>query len=348
MEFLIEYGLFLAKAVTVLVVIVFVIGAIFSQAGKSGAGAASQNKGHIAIEKLNEQYDDYQETLEQAVFSDEAQKKQKKQRKKQAKLEKKQSQEKPHVYVLEFSGDVKASEVENLRQEVNALLTVLKKGDEVVLNLESPGGMVHTYGLAASQLSRIKASGATLTVAVDKVAASGGYLMACVADKIIAAPFAIIGSIGVLAQVPNIHNLLKKYDIDYDIYTAGEHKAPISLMGEITDKGKKKLNEELEETHELFKQFITSNRVQVPIEKVATGEVWYGQQAIEQKLIDAVETFDDYLLNLRQSHDIFHVSFLQKRSLQERIGFSAASSISHLISKLWDKEQATQIFQSSK
>lgn len=347
MEFFIEYGLFLAKAVTVLVVVVVIIGAIFSQASK-GSGGASQNKGHITVQKLNDQFDDYQDILEHNTSCEAHLKKLQKQKKKQAKLDKKQANEKPKVYVLQFEGDVRASAVENLRQEINALLTVLKKGDEVVLNLESPGGMVHTYGLAASQLSRIKQSGATLTVAVDKVAASGGYLMACVADKIIAAPFAIIGSIGVLAQVPNIHNLLKKYDIDYDIYTAGEHKAPISLMGEITDKGKKKLNEELEETHQLFKQFITTNRVQVPIEKVATGEVWYGQQAIDQQLIDALETFDDYLINLRNSHDIFQITYEQKRSLPERIGLSAAFSVSHLVNKLWDKEQATQIFQSSK
>lgn len=347
MEFFIEYGLFLAKAITVLVVVVFIIGMIFAQASK-GSGGAHHSKGHITVQKLNDEYDDYQELLEHSIISEAGFKKLQKQRKKQEKLEKKQAVEKPKLYVLSFEGDVRASAVENLREEINALLTVLKKDDEVVLNLESPGGMVHTYGLAASQLSRINQSGAKLTVSVDKVAASGGYLMACVADKIIAAPFAIIGSIGVLAQVPNIHNLLKKYDIDYDIYTAGEHKAPISLMGKITDKGKQKLNQELEETHELFKQFITSNRAQVPIEKVATGEVWYGQQAIDQQLVDAIETFDDYLLNMRHSHDIFQISYEQKRSLQERIGLSAAFGVSHLFNKLWDKEQATQIYQNSK
>ena len=140
--------------------------------------------------------------------------------------------------------------------------------------------MVHTYGLAASQLHRITRAGIPLTVSVDKGAASGGYLMACVANTIIAAPFAIIGAIGVLAQIPNFNRALKKVDVDYEVMTAGEHKAPITMFGEITDKGKNKLQQELEETHDLFKGFITQHRPQVPVHEVASGEVWYGQQAI--------------------------------------------------------------------
>jgi serine protease SohB len=212
-----------------------------------------------------------------------------------------------------------------------------------VINLESPGGMVHTYGLAASQLHRITSAGIPLTVAVDKVAASGGYLMACVANKIIAAPFAIVGSIGVLAQIPNFNRALKKVDVDYEIMTAGEHKAPISMFGEITEKGKNKLQQELEETHELFKGFIHQHRPQVPLAEVATGEVWYGQQAIKHQLIDEVQTFDDYLMAKRHEHNIYQVSFAEKKSLQEKLGIAVEHGISRSLLSFFNKEQTLRV-----
>ena len=345
MEFLAEYGLFMAKVITVVIAIVFVLGAIVAQSTKGKSGG---DKGQVDIKKLNDTFDDYEQSLQEATLSHDEIKALNKQNKKDAKAQKAKDKKqapkkKPNLYVLHFDGDVKASAVENLRQEINALLTVANKEDEVVINLESPGGMVHTYGLAASQLMRIKQAEITLTVCVDKVAASGGYMMACVANKIVAAPFAIIGSIGVLAQIPNFNRVLKKFDIDYDIMTAGEYKAPITMFGEITDKGKNKLKEELEDTHELFKKFITSNRPQVPIEKVATGEVWYGQQSIEHQLIDEIQTFDDYLMERRKEQSIYEISFAPKKSLQERLGIAVHQGISHVLLSLLNKEQKVRV-----
>ena len=108
------------------------------------------------------------------------------------------------------------------------------------------------YGLAASQMQRIRDKKLKLTVCVDKVAASGGYMMAVVADKIIAAPFAVLGSIGVLAQVPNFHRLLKKHDVDFEMLTAGKYKRTLTMFGENTDKGREKFQEDIEDTHVLF------------------------------------------------------------------------------------------------
>jgi serine protease SohB len=350
LEFLSEYGLFLLKAVTVLITVVLAIVAIIAA---SSRGKLTSAEGSIDVKKLNDVYDDYQDILEANILDNDAlkelRKTQKKTNKEDAKSQKKAKKlgetntAKKRVFVIRFDGDVKASAVENLRHEVNAILTIATKDDEVIIDLESPGGMVHTYGLAASQLSRLRQAELNLTICVDRVAASGGYMMACVGHKILAAPFAIIGSIGVLAQIPNFNRVLKKIDVDYEVMTAGEHKAPVTMFGEISDKGRDKLQSELEETHELFKHFIQQNRPQVDVSSVATGEVWYGQQAINLQLIDQVITIDDYLLNLRKSADIFQVTFAEKKSLPEKLGLMASLAMSHSIEHLLNKDRQVSL-----
>ena len=223
--------------------------------------------------------------------------------------------------MINFKGDIKASEVESLREEITSILTVVKTSDEVVLILESSGGTVHGYGLAASQLKRIRDREISLTVAVDKIAASGGYMMACVANKIIAAPFAIIGSVGVLAQLPNFHRLMKKYNIDYEQLSAGEYKRTLTLFGENDDKDREKFQEELEDTHELFKEFIKDNREQVDIDKIATGEHWYGKRALDLQLVDELITSDDYLYTAAADADadIYEIAQIRKKPVSEKL-----------------------------
>lgn len=346
MEFLSEYGLFLLKTVTVLISVIIAVVAIVAA---SARGKLASPQGSIDVKNLNDVYDDYQEVLEVNILEDEDLKDLRKRQKKIAKAEIKTQKKtkkkgetvssKKRVFVIHFDGDVKASAVDNLRHEVNAILTIAAKDDEVIIDLESPGGMVHTYGLAASQLSRLRQANLNLTVCVDRVAASGGYMMACVGSKILAAPFAIIGSIGVLAQIPNFNRVLKKIDVDYEVMTAGEHKAPVTMFGEISSKGKDKLQSELEETHELFKQFILENRPQVDVASVATGEVWYGQQAINLNLIDQVITVDDYLLGLRESSNIYQISYAEKKSLPEKLGLMVSHVMSSSIDQLLTKER---------
>jgi len=336
-EFLAEYGLFLAKVVTLVFAIVIVLGMVAAQ--KQNGKLQHLLGGNIRIKKLNKQYEQFEKQLKESVLSHKQYKQEQQQKKKADKQLKKQVISKPRIYSLNFNGDVEASQVEHIRHEVTAILTVATKADEVVVNIESMGGMVHTYGLAASQLQRIRDAGIPLTVCIDKVAASGGYLMACVADKILAAPFAIIGSIGVLAQIPNFHRALKKYDVDYEIMTAGEYKAPITMFGEITDKGRNKLKEDLENTHELFKDFISQHRPQMVMQEVATGEVWYGKQAINNQLIDGLTTSDDYFMQQYKEKDIFVVSFAEKKSLQEKLGLAVQHGVTGSIKALLKREQ---------
>lgn len=338
MEFLSNYGLFLAKALTIVFAVLFVVIGIVAATSRS----KKEQPGHISVTKLNDEFDDHEEAIKSAVLTESELKKEHKGQKKQLKQDKKKNkgadvEEKKRVYVIEFDGDVKASAVSSLRQEVTAILTMATPNDEVVLRLESPGGMVHTYGLAASQLTRITNKDIPLTVVVDAVAASGGYMMACIGSKILAAPFAVIGSIGVVAQLPNFHRLLEKNDIDFELFTAGEHKRTVTMFGENTEKGKEKFVEELEDTHELFKSFVSDHRPAVNVAEVATGEVWYGQRAVEKNLIDDVQTSDEYLLSKRESSDIFLVTFEEKKSLQQKIGMAAQYATDGIVNQFFKR-----------
>ncbi|MFW2177023.1 MULTISPECIES: protease SohB [unclassified Moraxella] len=241
-----------------------------------------------------------------------------------------------HVFVLDFYGDIKASHVQQLREEISTILTTAETGDEVVVRLESGGGMVHAYGLAAAQLARIKDAGLTLTVCVDKIAASGGYMMACVADKILSAPFAVVGSIGVVAQVPNFHDLLEKHDVDVNVFTAGKYKRTVTVFGKNTEEDKAKFQQELEETHTLFQDFVTKYRPQLELDKVATGEHWYGEDAIKLKLVDKLETSDSYIMAKMQDNEVFAIHSRQKPTLAEKLGFAqtAQALVGTVVEKL--------------
>jgi serine protease SohB len=316
MDFLSEIGLFALKA---LVIFLFIAGIILT-AGL--LAMKSQFKTHLEIEKINDRLKGYGKTIKE--FSDDLKlskeaKKAEKQRLKEEKKNKESEKPKNKLYVLHFNGDIKASQVENLREEITAVLTKATPEDEVLVCVESPGGMVPHYGLGASELLRIREKNIPLTIAVDKIAASGGYLMACTANKIICAPFGIVGSIGVVAQVPNLNRLLKKLDVDFKEYTAGEYKRTVTMLGEITPKGEEKFKEQLEQTHVLFKDFVKTHRPQIDTEKVTTGEYWYGQQALSLGLIDVIKTSDDYIVEAATSRMVLSVKFEKKQSLSEKI-----------------------------
>jgi len=336
LEFLSNYGLFLAKSITIVAAILFVVIGIIAA---SSRGKKEQD-GQIEVTLVNDSYDEHEQAIKAVVLNDEQLKQAAKDLKKKQKDDKKKNKSgdnednKKRIYVLDFDGDVKASAVESLREEITAVLTMATPDDEVVLRLESPGGMVHTYGLAASQLTRITQKEIPLTIVVDAVAASGGYMMACIGTKILAAPFAIIGSIGVVAQLPNFHRLLKKNDVDFEMFTAGEYKRTVTMFGENTEKGKTKFVEELEDTHELFKSFVTEHRPQVNIAEVATGEIWYGKRALENNLIDDIQTSDEYLMSRREDSNIYSVSFEAKKTLQEKLGLAASYATDGVIDKL--------------
>ena len=323
MDFLLEYGLFLAKAVTWVAAILVVATALF--------GLLRQQREHhgnqLEVKNLNHGFRDHVDVLQHQLLTDDEFKQAGKARKSEDKLRakaRKAGATRSRLFVLDFHGDLQASGVASLREEITAVLQVVKPGDEVLLRLESEGGVVHGYGLAASQLRRLRQHGVKLTAAVDKVAASGGYLMACVADRILAAPFAIVGSIGVVAQLPNFNRLLKEKNIDFELHTAGEFKRTLTLFGENTDEGRAKFRESLEEAHQLFKSFIAENRPVVDLAQVATGEHWFGSRALELKLVDELKTSDDYLLDSAGARDLFEVRYKRRHSLLERLGIGLA------------------------
>ena len=240
------------------------------------------------------------------------------------------------IFVLNFKGDIQATEVEKLKQEINAILLADTECSEVVVKVESGGGSAYAYGLCAAELKRLVDNGINLTVCIDKVAASGGYLMSCVASKIIAAPWAIVGSIGVIAQLPNFHRLLKKNLIDFEMHTAGEFKRTLTTLGENTDAGRAKFKEDLEDLHLIFKDFVKEQRPQVNTDVVATGEVWQGEKAVEVGLVDALETSDNYLVGLSKKARLFEISFIEKKNLSEKFAFSFQLILEKSMLKLYD------------
>lgn len=400
MEFLSEYGLFLAKVVTIVVAILVVIGFIVA----NRAHMKDRDPGHISVTKLNDRYEDMKESLLEAVMDSgefaHRQKQQEKERKakekalakkhkaelKAAEREKKlaakhagtsesrevvvpeQAQadaeagaepsteisaetseksageilpaERKRLFVIHFDGDIKASALSNLREEVTAVLQVATKADEVVVCLESPGGMVANYGLAASQLARVRSAGVKLTIVVDKVAASGGYMMACVADRILAAPFAMLGSIGVVAQLPNFHRLLQRNDVDFELFTAGEYKRTVTMFGENTAEGKEKFQSDLEEIHTLFQHFVAEYRPQLDVAKVATGEVWFGKRAVELNLVDELKTSDEYLTSRAENADLYQVAYKEKQNIAKKIGIAAQAGAESALSRVLSRLEA--------
>jgi len=343
LEFLYEYGLFVAKAVTLVIAFIVVVSTIVGLASKQKHG-----KGQLEIVSISEQLKDITNYAKQVLLDKNALKKLAKEQKKEAKAKNKAKNkakiteqgeefEKSRLYVIDFKGSMDANEVEHLREEITAILCVANKEDEVLVRLESGGGVVHGYGLAASQLQRIKEKGLKLTIAVDKVAASGGYMMACVADKLLASQFAYIGSIGVLAQLPNFNKLLKKNDIEFEQHTAGEFKRTLTVFGENNDEGRAKFKEEIEEIHVLFKDFVQSQRPDMDIDKVATGEYWPGIKAKSLGLIDDITTSDDYILSHYPAREIFSVKYAVKKNVAEKLGMSAANVVERVFMKSMSK-----------
>lgn len=298
MEFLAQYGMFLLKTITIVIALLLLMIGVF--------GISQKPRPKLKITSLNKRRDEIKTRMKKEVLD-------------QKSKAKKNKDKKPSLFVIDFVGDVKANQVEQLREEITAVLSIATPQDEVVICIESPGGVVNGYGLAAAQLQRIRDKQIPLTVCIDKVAASGGYLMACVAHKIIAAPFAIIGSIGVVAQIPNFHRFLKKNDIDVEMLTAGEFKRTLTLFAENTKSGRQKFQEDIDVIHERFKDYVLTNRNQLDIQKIATGEHWLGKDAIELKLVDQLQTSDDYLNEKMDTHNGFKICIQGNLSLVDKL-----------------------------
>lgn len=327
-QFLIEYGLFLLKVITIVIGIVVVI-VVAASIGRKGVHEG------LEVEDLNKKYESLADSLRSAISSKGERKKAAKEKKKQDKAAAKKESTRPRSFVIDFKGDLKASAVASLREEISALLDVATEGDDVIVRLENHGGVVHEHGLASSQLARIRDRGIPLTVCVDKVAASGGYLMACVANKIYAAPFAILGSIGVLAQIPNFKRMLDSHGVEVELITAGKYKRTVTMFGENTDADRAKLKEEIEDVHTLFKDAVAKYRPDLDLEKVATGEHWYGTRALALGLADGLRTSDELLIDCVAERDLYLLSYKIKQPLQKRLLASIDSVLEKVDAAGW-------------
>lgn len=329
MEFVSEFGLFVAKALVVLLVIFAIVVIIASAASRQ-----KEQRGELQVENVSKALRKSTQQIRHSLMSKKARKQAEKAAKKEAA---KESEAEHKLFLIDFKGSMDAKEVESLRREVTAVLAIASDKDEVLVRVESGGGVVHGYGLAASQLQRIRDKGIKLTVSVDKVAASGGYMMACVANQVVAAPFAIVGSIGVLAQLPNFNRVLKKHNVEFEQITAGDYKRTLTLFGENTDEGRNKFQQDVNEVHVLFKNFVSEHRPQVDIDAVATGEIWYGTQALKNKLVDRISTSDDILLEAAENADVIRVAYKPKKNLTEKITHNASMALEQTAMRWWQR-----------
>lgn len=356
-EFFVEYGMFLLKVVTFVVAVVVIVFAIVAAASRSRGSDGPSSSGRIQIKNYNERLEDLRDALSYSLLDEVQQKEMDKEKKAERKAEKKAAKaaakkakkqrgagetivaekKKHRLYVMDFDGDIKASEVEKLRREITAVLTAATPEDEIVVRLESGGGMVTSYGLAASQLDRIRDKKIPLTICVDKVAASGGYMMACVADKLVAAPFAVLGSIGVVAQIPNFHRLLKELKVDFEMLTAGKYKRTLTVFGENTDEGRQKFIEDIERIHGQFKSYVSERRPQLDIEKVATGEIWSGQDTLDLNLADVLSTSDQYLIDACEEREVLVISYKEKKSLKDRLSLGMQETVDGVLFRWFDR-----------
>jgi serine protease SohB len=334
-EFFFSYGLFVAKIVTGLIALVFAVAIV-------GGGRKKDHGPSLKVTNLNDKYNELKSTVQQSLMDKKEYKALLKSEAKDAKKDKKSAKvvkPRPKLFVLEFEGDIHASGVETMREEITALLSVAEPQDEVLMKLDNSGGAVHEHGLASSQLQRINDAKLNFTVSVDRVAASGGYMMACVADKIVAAPFAIVGSIGVVAQLPNFHRLLDRVGVDWEQHTAGEYKRTVTMFGENGEKEREKLKLELQETHVLFRDFVAEHRPKLDVDKVSTGEHWYGKQALELNLVDELVTSDEYLVNALDQFDIYEINMEVKQGLQDKLLGGLFASLSKVRNSIASSEQ---------
>src|SRR3990167_10964949 len=319
----IELALFASKSLILVIFILIIFIAFFALLMKS----KEKIKGRLIIKNLNKKYQENTEALMVETLPKKQFKKYLKNKKNEDKINEKSAKKIKNIFVLNFHGDLKVSAVAALREEITAILNVATSTDEVVVRLESPGGTVPGYGLAAAQLMRLRAKQIPLTITIDKIAASGGYMMACVANKILCAPFAIVGSIGVIVQLPNFNRLLKDKHIDFEQLTAGEFKRTITVFGENTEEGREKLREEIEDIHQHFKSLITTYRQSIDIQKVATGEHWLGEEALTLNLVDKIKTSDDYLLERSKNAQVFEIAFESRKTFFSKLSNTAKNML---------------------
>ena len=317
MEFVLQYGLFAAKTMTIVVA----LAVLFALAASLSRRARLPDR--LQVTRMNDRYQSLKQVLEASILPRRSFKSVEKARRRERKAFKKRSAEEAErarrVFVINFRGDIRASAVAALREEITALLTIARPEDEVVLRLENAGGLVHDHGLAASQLARIRSRGIPLTVAVDKIAASGGYMMACVGNRIIAAPFAVLGSIGVLMQLPNFNRLLEAHGVDFELLKGGEYKRKLTMFGQNSQEDRARMQQEIDDTHQLFKDFVGEHRPQLDVGTVGSGEHWYGRRALDLGLCDELRTSDDYLLAASHEAELYELVYTSKKPLARKL-----------------------------
>jgi protease-4 len=193
------------------------------------------------------------------------------------------------IAVIDVKGDILSSE---------KVVKEIEKYDEdssvraIVLRVNSPGG-----GIAQSQeiYKAVKEADKEIIASLGSVAASGGYYISCGADRIIANPGTITGSIGVITTFPKYHQLLKKIGVEWEVIKSGEHKDIGSPYRDMTVEEKRLFQDVIDDLFDQFVEVVSVER-DIPKEevlKLADGRIFSGNQAHELGLVDEIGTFSD-------------------------------------------------------
>ena len=207
------------------------------------------------------------------------------------------------------------------------------KPSAVALVINSPGGSPVQSSLIGSRIRRLAAEHDVPVYAfVEDVAASGGYWLACAADKIYLDESSIVGSIGVISASFGAHEFLNRQGFERRVYTAGKSKSMLDPFRPENPEDVERLKGSLEQIHEVFKTHVTSRRGGrlASDQDLFTGEIWLGQKAIDVGLADHIGHLVPTMKDMFGDKVKFRV-FGQRRSIAQRFGLSLAQDAIALI-----------------
>ncbi len=246
----------------------------------------------------------------------------------------------PRLAVLRFQGlrDLNASGDQRLSEAIDEVLVNRDHFEEAVVIIDSPGGTTHGYGHAYALLERLSASGLKVTACIDRIGASGGYLMALPADRILAGPFAIVGSVGVVAGIPNVKRLLEEKGVSYRLFVAGDKKRVVHFADDDGPEVREYMDEKLAGIHTQFLQAVEKHRGdRVKLDEVRSGDHWSAEESVEKGLglVDELQTSAEYLLE--RNREVALVMIERRVDITERFAGYLAARLSARVASLFTR-----------
>ncbi|WP_343192796.1 S49 family peptidase [Buchnera aphidicola (Taiwanaphis decaspermi)] len=224
---------------------------------------------------------------------------------------------KSNLYILDYNDKIKKNKIKKLREEISSIILVAKKNDEVLLRLENTSDIVYEYGLVIAQLQRLRKKGIKLIISIDKIVSNGGYIIACVADHISASPFSIIGPINIVVNIPNIDKYTQTSNLNNQLNDCNTF-TKLTLIKNNTKIYVNKIFNKLDIKKYIRNSFIKDMRPSLNLNKIFNQNYWIGENAINEKLIDSINTSDDILFSKKDTHNLLKIKYVYKSNIVEK------------------------------